>query len=991
MADVSTLLFGLLGPVTVTDEAGEIAVNGAVRRRLLVRLLVAANRSVPVDRLQDDLWEGHPPPSAASTLKSHVSLLRRSLGPERLCHRDGSYILSVAPHELDVSLFEQEASTGRALLRQGDPRGAAQSLGRGLARWRGRALADVSETSWGRPEAVRLEELRADVLESWFEARIALGDASAVISDAEAAVAEHPLREALWARLMTALYLSGRQADSLRAYQRLREMLAEELGITPSPDLVALEGAVLRQELSLGQRKAWQPPGEAPSWERQSNLPEDLTSFVPRPVELANVTALLQSPGLLTLAGAGGIGKTRLALETARAVEPRFDGIWLCELAPLNEAADVERELASVIGCTDQVGTSLLSTITQRLSDGVQLVVLDNCEHLIDAAAGLAAHLLRSVPLIRVMATSRSPLGVAGEVIHRVPSMSLPPDGAALDDLMGYESVRLFVIRAKEQQPAFAFGSDNCGTIASVCVRLDGIPLALELAAARMRTLSVSDIGHHLDDRFRLLTSGARTAPARQQTLRSLIDWSYELLDTLERTALARLAVFPSDFGLAAAECVVTCSAVEKAAVVDLVSSLVDKSLLQADTSGETGRYRMLETVREYALEKLDDPEEQSARVAHALHFLDLVELAGPHLSGSDQLRWRASLERDEDNLRAAFATLNAEPGRSEEALRFGAAVSKFWNSRGYYGDEVDLLTAALERPDASRSTEARGAALAAAGYLMFRRGETARAQQYLDEAALIASTTESASLKADALRTMAWVADRRGDRDVAATLAEDAFESAAASGESHLIARAYDVRAATRQNGDPAGARSDYAEAVRYCRASGDGLGQASALNNLGVLELEQGDPQAARSHFKQALTIAEGVRDVALMPFLEYGLGLAASLDDDHLAAEQAFRGALQAARRTGQRSLVAYSLLGLAIVGASMDRDLQAAALFGAASALFEDLGEEPERIEADLGRQVLSRLRASLGGSLDGALSDGRRLSATEAADLAAGGL
>ena len=215
MAEASPLFFGLLGPVTVTGEAGDIAVDGAVRRRLLARLLIAANRSVPVDRLQDDLWEGVPPASAASTLKSHVSLLRRCLGPGRLSHRDGSYILSVAALELDVSLFEREASTGRALLRQGDPRGASECLGRGLARWRGRALADVADTSWGRPEAVRLEELRADVLDSWFEARIALGEASGVVSDAEAAIADHPLREPLWAKLITALYLSGRQADAL--------------------------------------------------------------------------------------------------------------------------------------------------------------------------------------------------------------------------------------------------------------------------------------------------------------------------------------------------------------------------------------------------------------------------------------------------------------------------------------------------------------------------------------------------------------------------------------------------------------------------------------------------------------------------------------------------------------------------------------------------------------------------------------------------------
>jgi predicted ATPase len=651
----------------------------------------------------------------------------------------------------------------------------------------------------------------------------------------------------------------------------------------------------------------------------------------------------------------------------------------------------VVTELAAAVGCKAQVGVDLVLTITQHLADGAQLVILDNCEHLLESSAALVEQLLRAVPRLRVLATSRSPLGLAGEVLHRVPTMSVPEEGSAVEGLLDFESVRLFVVRSTGQQPAFTLDSDNCRAVASVCVRLDGIPLALELAAARMRTLSVSDIEHHLDDRFRLLTSGARTAPARQQTLRSLIDWSYDLLQAAERTALGRLSIFAGDFDLAAAERVASCDTIEAGAVLDLVSSLVDKSLLQVDMSTGTARYRMLETVREYAAHKLADSDEQSARTAQALHFLDVVEAAAPHFSGPDQLAWRTRLEADEDNLRSAFGTLIAGPGEPESALRFGAAVSKFWNTRGYYGDEVDLLQAALERPDASAPTPARGAALASAGYLMFRRGDVARAQHYLDEAAAIGGASGSASLTADALRTMAWVADRRGDHEAAVTLAEEAFAAAMASGESHLIARAYDVRAAACQQTDPARARADYREALRYCRATGDGLGQASALNNLAVLELEQGDHPAARSHFKHALTIAEGVRDAALVPFLEYGLGLAASLDDDHAVARPAFLGALQAARRTGQRSLVAYSMLGLAVVDASAGRDLPAAAVLGASSALFEELGEEPERIESELRERVLADLRESLGGALDDAISDGRRLTAAEVVDLATGGL
>ncbi|MGO9559739.1 MAG: ATP-binding protein [Acidimicrobiales bacterium] len=979
---MSAFSFGLLGPTKVTSEAGEIAINGALRRRLLARLLVSANRPVPVQRLREDLWEGDLPASAASTLKSHVSLLRRTLGVDRLVHRDGAYLLLVAPDELDVFCFERDAAAGRELLRDGDARGAAVALGRGLALWRGAALEEVAHTTWGEPEAVRLEEMRAASLEGWLGARLALGETHEVVADAETAISEHPLREALWAKLITALYRSERQADALRAYQRLREILGDELGITPSRELVLLEGAILRQDLEPS--PAAVPPATfgLEVARRRSNLPPELTSFIPRPVELAKVSALLEQSRLVTLTGAGGTGKTRLAFRSAASAQDLYDGVWLCELAPLEEPADVIRELAAAIGCSEQVGVELSRTVADRLSEGNHLVVLDNCEHLVEAAAQLATRLLRETPKLTLLATSRSPLRVVGEVVYRVPSMSVPSNDTAVESLEDFESVRLFVERARGQHADFALGSENSSAVASVCIRLDGIPLALELAAARMRTMSVADIEARLDDRFRLLTQGARTSPARQQTLESLIDWSYNLLDVRERAALRRLSVFSGGLDLVAAEAVAPCELIEQAEVLDIVASLVDKSLLQVDTAGVTARYRMLETVREYGARKLSEAETHGARRAHALHFLRLAEVAAPHFSGERQLEWRARLESDHDNLRSAFATLISAADLVEEALRYGAAVSRFWNSRGFYGDEVDLLQAALERPDALSPTPARGAALAAAGYLMFRRGETSLAQQYLDEGLPIARESSSQSLTADVLRTLAWVADRRGERDLAALLAGQAVDAATASGETHLLARAYDVRAGTRQHDDPAGARADYAEALRYCRSAGDGLGQATALNNLAVLDLEQGDHQSARQRFSDALSFAEAVRDAALLPFLEYGVGLAATLEGDHRAAEPAFVGALLAARRTGQRALVAYALLGLSAGCVATDRGSQAATLLGGSSALFDKLGEKPERIETQLRQDVLAALDAEFGDALEDRLEDGRRLPLAE---------
>ena len=438
-----------------------------------------------------------------------------------------------------------------------------------------------------------------------------------------------------------------------------------------------------------------------------------------------------------------------------------------------------------------------------------------------------------------------------------------------------------------------------------------------------------------------------------------------------------------------AAEAVVPCEHLGRPDVLDVIASLVDKSLLQVDTSGVTARYRMLETVREYAAGKLSQPELQSARRAHALHFLQLAEVARPHFSGARQLEWRARLESDHDNLRSAFTTLIGAPDMPEEALRYGAAMSRFWNSRGFYGDEVDLLQTALERRDATPETPARGAALAAAGYLMFRRGETALAQRYLEEALGIAQKLGRPALMADALRTMAWVADRRGEHGSAAVLAGQAVDAAEVSGETHLLARAYEVRAATSQLEDPVAARADYAESLRYCRAAMDSLGQASALNNLAILDLEQGDHGAARQRFSEALSLAEAVRDAALLPFLEYGVGLATCLGGDRRAAERGFVGALNAARRTGQRSLVAYALLGISAVFTSTGRESDAAILLGASSALFDELGEQPERIETALSEDVLTGLQAALGDRLDELLEDGRRLPLTGVLHLAGG--
>jgi predicted ATPase/DNA-binding SARP family transcriptional activator len=981
------LRFGLLGPAVVVGEEGDIPVRGLLRRRLLIRLLLSANLPVPADRLIEDLWDGTAPPSAGSTLKSHISLLRRALGPERLTHRDGGYVLALDPDEFDVTLFEQDASRGRSLLRAGDFDRAAVVLARALDHWRGPALTDAADAVWAQPVAAHLNELRAAVIEGRLEARLAMGQTHEIIADAEVAVAEHPLREGLWATLITALYRSGRQADALRSYQRLRQVLAEELGINPSPRLVALEDAILRQDPAIAPSVLL--PHRAAD-RRSNNLSRELTSFIPRPAELADITALLERSALVTLTGAGGTGKTRLALRAAWTAVGSYDQVWWCELAPLQSGGQVARDLAAHMGCADQAEPDLLRTVEHHLAEGQSLLVLDNCEHLLGPVAALVTRLLRSVASLRVLATSRAPLGIEGEVTYRIPSLSVPDPDLILtvDDLLACESVTLFTERAASHRPGYTLEPDDCRATATICVRLDGIPLALELAASRTRSMSINEIADRLDDSFEILSGGPRSASARQQTLRACIDWSFDLLTPGERLALARLAVFVGGFDLAAADHVVS-SEGPLSSIVDMVSALVDQSLLQVDTNGPLARYRMLETVRQYALARLSElgGEEADARAAHAAYCLQLVEEAAPHFVDGDHLAWRRRLDAEDENLRAAFATLASKPS-SADALRFGAGVSRWWNTRGLYGQEVELLETALDRPDRHVPPLVRGRALSAAGYLLFRRGETARAERRLAEALEIASAQGSSALRADALRTMAWIAERRGHHNEAARLATDAVEAAIDSREPYLMARAHDVRGAALQHSDATAARVEYAEALRHSQAAKDATAQVTALNNLAILELEEGDNRAAERLFGEARVIAEDIQDAALLPFIDYGIGITAVVDSDMRVAENALTEAWQEARLTGQRSLVAYALLGLGAVRVATERVEAGVLLLGASSAMFEELGDRPERVEADLYLKSLETARHHLGNAADRSLAAGRLLASTDVARLVA---
>ena len=709
------LEFLLLGPLEVRAGGNRVPVPGAKERRLLALLLLHANTVVSADRLLEELWGEHLPNDPANALQSRVAKLRRALGQTGaqgvLTSRRPGYVLQVDPEQLDIHRFERLVAEARQAAATVD---AAERFAEALALWRGPALADVAREGVAQAEIARLEELRLVAVADKLDAELAAGRHAELVGELEALVAAHPLRERFRAQLMVALYRSGRQADALAAYRAARAALADELGIDPSPELQRLEQAILTQDPSLAAPEALaEPPG---------NLPTRLTSFVGRHAELEQVRELLVRHRLVTLTGPGGVGKTSLALAVAaQAASRQRGGGWLVELASLGDPSLVPTAAAGALGLRDTLGgpatqgvVSPLDRLVEFVQAGERLLVLDNCEHLVQACAELAETLLGAAPNLQILATSRERLGVPGEALSPVAPLELPDEALPPEALAGYDVVRLFLERATAGRPDFALDAMTAPAVARICRRLDGLPLAVELAAARVRSLPVTEIAARLDDRFGLLTGGPRTAAARQQTLRATLDWSYRLLTDPEQRLFNRLAVFAGGWTLQAAETVCGGDGPAPGKTIDLLGRLVDQSLVAAE-AGETASYRMLETVRHYARYQLIASGEADMMAGrHLAYLVGLAERADPELRRSDQARWMARLEAEHDNLRAGLDwALGHEP---QTGMRLAGALAWYWLF-GHQQEGRRWLAAALAAAD-DRPTLDRGRALLAMALL---------------------------------------------------------------------------------------------------------------------------------------------------------------------------------------------------------------------------------------------------------------------------------
>ncbi|MEU0530474.1 BTAD domain-containing putative transcriptional regulator [Amycolatopsis tolypomycina] len=668
---------GILGPFEVRTDDGALAdVPGARLRGLLVALALEPGQVVPKSTLVDWIWGEQPPAEAANALQRLVSRLRKALPDGSVDGRPTGYRLVVAPDDVDAVRFERLA---------GDP----NRLREALELWRGSALQDVDLPESAALEAAvtRLEALRLTATEEYFDAELNLGNGAKVVTELTDLVAANPMRERLVAALMRALVASGRDTEALLVYQRAKDALADSLGVDPSPELSALHVALLRGELAR------------PEADRKTNLRAELTSYVGKDADVAAVRELIAEHRLTTVIGPGGSGKTRLATETARRLlDGRPDGAWVVELAGIGADGDVAQATLGALKLRDALlGEAPDAEPTERviaaLREREMLLVLDNCEHVIESAAAFAHRVLGECRRLRILATSREPLGITGEALWQLAPLSLPPDGADPAEIEAAPAVRLLRDRAGAVRKELAADAGALPTLARVCRALDGMPLAIELAAARLRTMSLDQLAHGLDNRFRLLTGGSRTALPRHRTLRAVIDWSWELLTDAERVVLRRLAVFAGGASLAAAERV--CG--EEA--LDLLTALTEKSLVVVIDGDGAPRYRMLGTIKEYAAQRLAEAgETEQARHAHLAYFTELTETAKPHLRRAEQLEWLARLETEHENIAAAMRGALAA-GEAANAMRLAAGAAWYWWLGGHRAEGNELVLAATAVP----------------------------------------------------------------------------------------------------------------------------------------------------------------------------------------------------------------------------------------------------------------------------------------------------
>ena len=840
----------MLGPLEVLHDGRQIVVRGRQRRLLLATLVLHRNTVVSVDRLVDVLFRDDPPERASGTVQSYISRLRRDFGDGDgpLQTRPPGYVMQLLPDDLDAARFERRVADAIEL-HPSDPAKSAALLTEGLAWWRGPAFGEFVDDPALQAEGTRLDEVRQRALEVLVDALLALGEQAEAVGLLETCIADRPLREQFRAQHMLALYRCGRHPEAVRAYHRFRSELSSELGLEPSAALARLETQILQQDptLDLGPTvdatadrnpAAIEIPSGAPT--RPSvNLPLPLNALVGRDVDVSELRTLLHANRMLTLTGPGGVGKTRLALRLAELSAEEFpDGVWLCDLAAIREPGLAADAITTALDVQRRQDRSALESLVEVLKPRHFLVVFDNCEHLLESIGQVVEAVLRSCPGVRILATSREPLAVDGETVWSVRPLSVP------------EAKDLFVERARAALPEFELTPTIDPTVVEICRRLDGIPLAIELAAARVRSMTPIDVAAGLDERFTLLTAGRRSEP-RHQTLLAAVEWSYDLLDLTEQALFRRLSVFAGTFTLEDAEQVCSDAAVTPSDTRASLPALVDKSMVVADISESSTRYALLETLREFGRQQLAvEGAARDLEGRHAAHHLEVVDRAEAELGGPDERRWTTHLDSAFDDLRIAhrWAIVN---GDLDAALRLVAGAREF----AFRAMRYELFTWAEATLAAQTSNDhpLTPLVLAIAGYGRFARGDLGSALVLAERSIAL---EQRLGLPPCGLhwRTMGNVYYYRGDSTAAAEACERMTRAARASGDAARLVHALymtsvGLASAARTNES----RLLAEEAVSLARRIENPTAIASSLYAR-ALTLEALDPGRAASMLEEA-----------------------------------------------------------------------------------------------------------------------------------------
>jgi predicted ATPase/DNA-binding SARP family transcriptional activator len=955
--------FGVLGPLQVRCGDAILDLRRGPRTALIY-LLLHAGDTVRSDVLIDALWADDQPANPANALQTQISYLRRQLAmhspTQPIVTRPGGYAIEVDRDAVDAHRFGRVVQDAAAAAARGDadPSAVVDAMDEALSWWRGDALEDVAGEPFAIGEAARLEELRLTAIELRHDAALALGRHQEVVGELAALVQAHPLRERLHGLLMLALYRSGRQADALRAFSVARERLVDELGIEPGPELRDLERRILDHDPTLmlpaGERPAPErhaavpPPAPAPSHPARqpaasATLPAAVTPLIGREVELERVARLLDRSRAVTLTGPGGAGKSRLAIEAARVLSASHT-IWYVELGNVDDPTQVSATVANAIDVPTVPGDDPVGAVSAALESRSGVLLLDTCEHVVGAVASLVGRVLREAPDVSVLATSRRPLNVTGEIAWPVPPLALAAPGTALDDLRDYPSIRLFVERAQAVQPDFELLPGDAEHVAAICMALDGLPLAIELAAARTDVLPPRLIRERLARRFDLLVGGGSDASARQQTLRGAIDWSIDLLAERERVAFARLGAFVGTFDLDAAGCVAAIDDPDE--LLTVITLLVRHSLV---VRSPDARFRLLDTLRMYALELLQELDADATRTRHARCYVAVAESTEIGIRGPDQLEWLARARADLANHRAALDWM-ISTGDSEGAGRLAGSLGWFWTLDGLLTEACTQHEAVLAFPDVplrARAKVAWGLALVVASL-----GDLRRAAALAGEAITHARDADAPIQVAYGLNALAVAQWGLGELDAAESSRDEAIAIFDEHDELWGAAVSRVLRGRTALDRDDSHASSLIHDGLRAAEATGDRHLIGMAHEQLARLALHHGDLPAAIEHAHEAVRHHEEIDYTEGALAARHVLGLAHFDAGDLEAALDEHLCALAAARTIGHRAAMCEALDAIALVHHATGSAPDALRILAASTHERDRLGV-PRRPD-DLGR-------------------------------------